>query len=170
MEKDMEEQKKVRKVIELLKHYKKTDTEIIIELKNNKKLDIKGTVDYIRSVSFLGMQPYVLINDMKIFIEDINEDEIYPANTKIKENNYQDRKSIPKSVRMELWRNHFGENWEGRCFVCRADINKENFDAAHKIAEANGGEATLDNLVPTCRTCNRSMGTMDLMEFKRRYH
>ena len=29
---------------------------------------------------------------------------------------------------------------------------------------------TLDNLRPICKTCNRSMGTMNLEEFKKEFH
>lgn len=72
---------------------------------------------------------------------------------------------IPKAVRMAAWREYNGPCMEGKCFACGRIIYCDDFDAAHVIAEANGGQITLDNLRPVCRPCNRSCGTLNLMEF-----
>jgi 5-methylcytosine-specific restriction endonuclease McrA len=43
------------------------------------------------------------------------------------------------------------------------------FDAGHIIAVTNGGSDNLDNLAPVCGTCNKSMGTQNLQDFKTVY-
>lgn len=111
----------------------------------------------------------------KIFIEDIQPGTIFPNETKVEEhfvqqNNYYNRKSIPKSVRNQIWRDRFGDQFYGRCDVCKNTIRRDNFEAGHIISAKDGGEDTIDNLKPICRTCNRSMGTQNLEDFKREFH
>ena len=80
------------------------------------------------------------------------------------------RKSIPKTVRDKLWISTFGkDNAKGICGCCQKDIHILEWEAGHIEAVAKGGLDTLDNLMPICGSCNRSMGTQNLYEFRRLY-
>lgn len=80
------------------------------------------------------------------------------------------RKAIPKAVKTTLWNIHFTENnAKGECKVCNKEIKMTDFDAGHIVAVANGGSNNLDNLMPVCSLCNKSMGVQNLNEFKKLY-
>jgi len=80
------------------------------------------------------------------------------------------RKAIPKAVRTTLWNIHFSEDKaKGNCKVCDGEIKISNFEAGHVIASACGGSDNLDNLLPLCSLCNKSMGTENLLDFKTKY-
>jgi 5-methylcytosine-specific restriction endonuclease McrA len=80
------------------------------------------------------------------------------------------RKAIPKAVKTTLWNMHFTENnAKGGCQVCDKEIKMSEFEAGHIIAAANGGSDNVENLMPICGLCNKSMGTQNLHEFKRIY-
>lgn len=88
---------------------------------------------------------------------------------------YQDksgeRKSIPKAVKMDLWNKYFGRNKAiGKCFVCKKEIHMQQFEAGHVVPASRGGNDKVSNLRPICFSCNRSMGSMNLYEYKQRYH
>lgn len=80
------------------------------------------------------------------------------------------RKSVPKTVKDALWDTTFGsDKGEGNCYVCGMIINSKRFEAGHIIAVHNKGTTTLDNLECICSTCNKSMGTQNLEDFKKTY-
>jgi len=77
------------------------------------------------------------------------------------------RKKIPLPLREAVWRKEFGIYMEGTCPVCNQNkISAMNFECGHVKADAAGGEAELDNMVPICAPCNRSMGATHLEDFK----
>ena len=80
------------------------------------------------------------------------------------------RKSIPSSVKKKLWIDYNGKKYKGPCFVCKEIIDINNFEAGHVIPTSKGGSDNISNLRPICKSCNRSMGDMNLNEFKIRYH
>tara|TARA_Y100001970_G_C14208501_1_gene845471 strand:- start:1590 stop:2156 length:567 start_codon:yes stop_codon:yes gene_type:complete len=81
-----------------------------------------------------------------------------------------ERKSIPKPVRIQVWNKYIGEeNGIGKCDVCATEIKQTNFDCGHIISAKDGGPDIVNNLVPICRTCNQSMGSDNLNEFKEKY-
>ena len=81
-----------------------------------------------------------------------------------------DRKSIPKPIRIQVWNEYIGEeNGIGHCNVCSDEIKITNFDCGHIISAKDGGENIVKNLAPICRTCNLSMGTDNLNDFKDKY-
>jgi hypothetical protein len=80
------------------------------------------------------------------------------------------RKSIPKKIRGRVWVSAFGAAEVGTCDCCGEEISAEAWECGHVLAAASGGKDTPDNLRPVCRTCNRSMGTMHMDEFKSRYY
>ena len=79
------------------------------------------------------------------------------------------RRKIPKTVRDKLWSKSFFDNLSGKCYVCEVDVNYHNFHAGHKISVKNGGSDSLTNLEILCSCCNLSMGTQNLIEFKKKY-
>ena len=78
------------------------------------------------------------------------------------------RKSIPKKLRERVWANAFGEDEVGECICCKDVIDLLSWDCAHIVAHKCGGKDEENNLVPTCRSCNRSMGTENLEVFRAR--
>jgi 5-methylcytosine-specific restriction endonuclease McrA len=79
------------------------------------------------------------------------------------------KKKPLKAIRDILWEIHFGKSLIGNCYCCNEQIQyNKNYEAGHIEAEARGGKTEINNLKPVCRTCNRSMGTMNMEEFKKR--
>ena len=80
------------------------------------------------------------------------------------------RVSIPKAVKDTIWDQCFGkEAGIGKCYCCSGEINSKKFDCGHIISVANSGTNNIDNLKPICSTCNKSMGTTNMEEFKKEY-
>ena len=80
------------------------------------------------------------------------------------------RKAIPKAVKDSVWDRTFGASKGiGKCYVCNNEINSKRFDCGHIIAVSNGGDNTIDNLKPICSTCNKSMGTKNMENFKQEH-
>ena len=85
-----------------------------------------------------------------------------------KDNNH--RSSIPKTLKEQVWKTYAGSLVEIKCLVCNnKTITAFDFDCAHVVAHAEGGTTTVENLRPTCRSCNLSMGTQNLESFCRQY-
>jgi hypothetical protein len=81
------------------------------------------------------------------------------------------RKSIPKKIRVETWKNTFGNRMDGACYCCREVLDAMgSWEAGHIISQAEGGPDTADNLRPVCGTCNKSMGKMNMNVFKATYY
>lgn len=79
------------------------------------------------------------------------------------------RGTIPLRMRQLVWEKYIGANKTvGACYACEQPIKQDAFDCGHVQSTYDEGEISVDNLRPTCRTCNRSSGTMNLDEFKRR--
>ena len=81
----------------------------------------------------------------------------------------QRKKTIPKTIRNQVWRKHCGNMLDGKCFCCHQNIAYECWEAGHIIAESKGGKTTTDNLRPLCIPCNRSMGQMNMFDFMNKY-
>jgi hypothetical protein len=77
------------------------------------------------------------------------------------------RIKIPKALRMAVWRKRF-QGLTGKCFCCENNqIQVDDFECAHIEPRCLGGPTTLNNLEPTCRSCNQDMGTMNLIVYKK---
>ena len=79
--------------------------------------------------------------------------------------------SIPKAVKRSVW-----DKWVGKdigttkCLCCKhQEIRQIEFHCGHIIAEKNGGDTNVNNLMPICAQCNLSMGTMNIKEFQKLY-
>ncbi len=84
-----------------------------------------------------------------------------PAATK------EGKKKIPKHIKTLVWNKYLGASLaSAKCMCCReADISVRSFDCGHVIAEAKGGDSTINNLRPICRDCNHAMGTRSMNDF-----
>jgi hypothetical protein len=78
------------------------------------------------------------------------------------------KQNISKTLRISVWNKYFGEDvGKNKCMCCNiTEITQLKFHCGHIIAERNGGETSIDNLVPICESCNKSMGTQNLNTFK----
>lgn len=79
------------------------------------------------------------------------------------------KQTIPKAVKTAVWHTYIGEEiGKTKCMCCEiTEITQMKFHCGHIIAEANGGEINVNNLMPICECCNKSMGTKNLNEFKK---
>jgi hypothetical protein len=77
------------------------------------------------------------------------------------------KKAIPKYIKTLVWNQYVGEHRAEACCSCcrKTQINVRHFHCGHVIAEAKGGDSTLNNLRPICSNCNLAMGTMSMNEF-----
>jgi hypothetical protein len=84
-----------------------------------------------------------------------------------KEPLYERRKKIPKHIKTLVWNKYLGSSIaSSKCMCCReAEISIRSFDCGHVVAEAKGGDMTINNLRPICRDCNLAMGTRSMNEF-----
>jgi len=75
-------------------------------------------------------------------------------------------KTIPKPLREQVWRKD-NKNITSICPICNQnEITAFNFECGHIIAESKGGTLTIDNLRAICGSCNKSMGTRNMNEFR----
>lgn len=54
-------------------------------------------------------------------------------------------------------------NW--RCAYCGCELDLETMCIDHFLPKAKGGSNHLENLMPSCRSCNSTKGTSDLETF-----
>ena len=79
------------------------------------------------------------------------------------------RRSIPKKIRGLVWKEYFGESMSGTCWCCKKNLEAlDDWHAGHIVSHANGGKDGVANLRPVCISCNLSMGTENMDEFKAR--
>ena len=77
------------------------------------------------------------------------------------------KKIIPKPMREEVWRRDNGNNTNTKCPIClRNEISAFNYECGHILSEHNGGTTEISNLRAICGSCNKSMGTRHMDEFK----
>ena len=76
-----------------------------------------------------------------------------------------------KKIKNDAWDRCFGaEQGTATCPCCQSTvIDAKNHDAGHIISEKNGGMVTVDNIVPICRGCNLSMGTINMPDYMKRH-
>lgn len=80
------------------------------------------------------------------------------------------RKSIPKSLKCLVWNKYIGKELGiGYCYVCKEEIDSKQFECGHIQSVKDGGINHIDNLLPICGSCNKSMGTQNLNAFKKLY-
>ena len=109
-----------------------------------------------------------LQNQMKKQIQTIRNK--YTKLKKKNDNKSSKRQAIPRTVKNNIWDKYIGTTKrEGNCYVCPKLIKIEDFHCGHVISVNMGGSNSIDNLKPICSTCNLSMGTRNLEDFKKEY-
>lgn len=75
--------------------------------------------------------------------------------------------SIPITVREQVWKKcNTNTSDLGLCYTCCNDLYFRDMECGHIKAHALGGNTTLENLMPVCKSCNKDMGVMNLFEYK----
>jgi hypothetical protein len=81
------------------------------------------------------------------------------------------RPNLPHALREKVWTHYLGNLGEAPCFCCeRIKITPFRFECAHIIADSKGGNSNVENLLPCCSGCNKSMGAMNFFVFKSKMH
>jgi len=90
----------------------------------------------------------------------------------IKKNKMKKKLAIPKKLRDDCWNKLIGKSIAGvYCLVCNLEkIYMNKFDAGHITSEKNGGLLILENLLPICSGCNKSMGSNNMTNWVRTYY
>jgi 5-methylcytosine-specific restriction endonuclease McrA len=73
-----------------------------------------------------------------------------------------DERQVNKTLKRRVWNKCI----DSKCLICKETITEKTFEAGHIIARTKGGQTELDNLIPICFHCNRSMGTRNAYEYK----
>jgi hypothetical protein len=74
---------------------------------------------------------------------------------------------IPYIIREQVWKKCNPNTGDlGTCFTCCNDLYFREMECGHIKAHALGGDISVDNLMPVCKTCNKDMGIMNLFEYK----
>ncbi len=82
----------------------------------------------------------------------------------------QGRGTLPDAVKVEIWCRRFGDKMYGSCICCGGNINAiASTEYAHIIPHSTGGTMEWDNMIPTCKTCNRNCGTINMKDWMRTY-
>lgn len=79
------------------------------------------------------------------------------------------RVNINKKMRQLVWEKVHPKLLHGKCDVCEDEISVYNFESGHIQSVCKGGKTLLNNLIPICSDCNKSMGIIDLNEYKEQY-
>lgn len=80
------------------------------------------------------------------------------------------RGTVPAALRKKLWATKGGkESTNGICFCCSESVSIHDFHAGHIISVKNGGQTNISNLEVVCSTCNLSMSSKNLLEFKSKH-
>jgi 5-methylcytosine-specific restriction endonuclease McrA len=51
----------------------------------------------------------------------------------------------------------------------KTTIKNTEFDCGHVMSERNGGGQEITNLRPICSSCNKSMGTTNMIDFVKKH-
>lgn len=155
----------------------------ILELYNNIPLFKSNIDELIECIMCIKKQPKFIYNLKlqilhwsKIYKYTIDTDRVLKNNDIFSLNDLKcqikrKKVSIPKTLRINVWNKYIGEEiGRSLCLCCEKKyIVQSNFECGHIIAESNGGMTIVDNLLPICSICNKSMKNLNLIEFKKRY-
>ena len=80
------------------------------------------------------------------------------------------RTSLSPNKRDDVWNKRF-DGMQGECYCCKEDINyQKGYHCGHIEAVANGGSNDLSNLEVVCQRCNYDMGTMNMLDYKKKFY
>ena len=80
----------------------------------------------------------------------------------------QYKKKISKKIRNQVWKKYNHDDFTAICPMddCKNElVRDEEWQCGHLIAENMGGETSLDNLRPICKSCNIDMGTQSWKDY-----
>lgn len=79
---------------------------------------------------------------------------------------YLSEYKISQSLRQQVWTKFANNKLEIKCICCNLNtINAFTFECGHILAASKGGECNINNLVPICSLCNKSMGNINMKDF-----
>jgi 5-methylcytosine-specific restriction endonuclease McrA len=79
---------------------------------------------------------------------------------------YLSEDKISQSLRQQIWTINSKNNLEIKCLCCNLNfINAFTFECGHIIASSKGGKCNINNLIPICSLCNKSMSNTGMDEF-----
>lgn len=147
-----------KKLISLLKFYKKNNVEVELIIKTKGGMIIRGKIIKLNRL----LKRYIIIkskdNDfIKVFVEDIIYNTLIPSNfvqeTEKNKKINKRRSPISPKLRFEVFkRDKFSCRY---CGACGKDVELE---VDHIIPISRGGKDELSNLKTACWDCNRGKG------------
>lgn len=83
------------------------------------------------------------------------------------------RLGITGEMRLAVWERWVGQRTRAKCFCCwQTEItqlsNYKTFHAGHIISDHNGGETSVENMLPICRDCNMNMSSENWDDYVKR--
>jgi hypothetical protein len=74
---------------------------------------------------------------------------------------------ISAPLRTKIWNTYIGEHvGKSKCPCCKEiNITQLNFDCGHIKSVNNDGKTNVNNIIPICGICNKSMGDQHLITF-----
>lgn len=80
------------------------------------------------------------------------------------------RANIPKALKMTIWDEYVGKDKRRALCICCCDreIEINSCEYGHIVSEKEGGQASVENLLPICGQCNRSMSAEHMGEYVQR--
>jgi len=83
------------------------------------------------------------------------------------------RPGITGEMRLAVWERWVGQRTRAKCFCCwQANItmlsNHMTFHAGHIISDHNGGDTSVENMLPICRDCNMNMSAENWDDYIKR--
>uniref|UniRef100_A0A6C0KQB4 HNH domain-containing protein n=1 Tax=viral metagenome TaxID=1070528 RepID=A0A6C0KQB4_9ZZZZ len=137
------------------------------QLKSFSKKVVFDKDDLIKGIKNVIITPITVVEDKKQEVP-IQYEEEEPKKKNIGRTK---KERIPATIRNIVWVTHFEGSKKGMCWLCKVeDISSANFECGHVVSEKNGGKPTIDNLRPICSFCNKSVGTMNMEDFKKKYN
>lgn len=150
----------------------------------NDDVDISGIIDLLSASGFI--ETYITDDDKRyIRIAHFSDHQKVDHPTKSKISREGSRKfTIPSNVRRLVAKKYGckqGESIDVECYYCGSQgkinwlhtnkgkpnpwVSFSNLELDHLHPESKGGETTVDNIVLSCRECNRSKHNKDLFNF-----
>jgi hypothetical protein len=79
------------------------------------------------------------------------------------------QKSISLAFRQLVWLKYCDKQFERKCLCCDNNIiSVYNFECGHILSKNNGGHINIDNIIPICSFCNKSMGDMHMSDYMKK--
>lgn len=82
------------------------------------------------------------------------------------------KKHIPVALKRQSWYNLYTKQvGQTKCPICNAvDITQLDFECAHIISEYNDGPTAVNNLMPLCNHCNKSMSKRNILDYAKEFY